>query len=551
MSSVGYLQISTCPRLDRILWRSESDAMKHWAWRRYLAHAPFLPRVTRFLETLPYMEAGNRPVFVPIWALQLPIHNLQMKDQFFDGDLMIHDLEELLRNPARVKDLPLDAFLKRVNGTWTLYCPNHKRLLVLRCVQAVHVNVVLKVRCEVRGCLGDKVQPNWPSLDFFQGEWEDHKGRTVTVWQTARSCLTVQMQKSGEEDRRFSIKVDEFGRWMCGKGVLRAGTSTENKISWVVEDLSQKWTWWRSFYQEEQGPTSVPVSATQKRSVQLAWPDSVAFFLGKWVDDHGKRVRVQWKGNQSGLVEAQIRGYRHNLNIDEEGRWTCGEGVLQPHQSSHNKIVWLSDENAPRQWTWQRSADSDEYVPCAPFMPEVTRFCHEDVPRMTPSKEPVQPILVPVWAMRFTQYNINENLCFSDGRSMFDLLQELLIDPAAVSKIEPLDVFLYQGPDGKQALYCINNRRLLVLRCLQAVRSEMLIKVKCCVHDPYGEGRFCDWFNRGYSRPGQLAGCDGLGLCIWVRDQRFAGWKVSSHKGSSCDGNPKLLHWLLFTEYNL
>ena len=141
----------------------------------------------------------------------------------------------------------------------------------------------------------------------------------------------------------------------------------------------------------------------------------------------------------------------------------------------------------------------------------------------------MQPVLVPVWAMRFTQYNINENLRFSNGRSMFVLLKQLLIDPAAVSNLEPLDVFLYQGPDGKQALYCINNRRLLVLRCLQAVRSEMLIKVKCCVHDIHstarvphgtGTGRFCDWFKSGYSKPGQFAGCDGLGLCIWVRDRR-------------------------------
>ena len=123
MSSVGYLLISTCPRLDRILWRSESDAMKHWTWRRYLAHAPFFSQVTQFLETLPYMEPGNEPVVVPIWALQLPIHNLQMKDQFSDGDLMMDHLEKHLRNPAGVKDLPpLDAFLKRVDGTWALKC---------------------------------------------------------------------------------------------------------------------------------------------------------------------------------------------------------------------------------------------------------------------------------------------------------------------------------------------------------------------------------------------------------------------------------------------
>ncbi len=136
------------------------------------------------------------------------------------------------------------------------------------------------------------------------------------------------------------------------------------------------------------------------------------------------------------------------------------------------------------------------------------------------------PVLVPVWAMRFTQYNINGNLCFSNRTNIFDLLQELLIDPAAVRELDPLDVFLYRGPDGKQALYCINNRRLLVLRCLQAVRSEMLINVMCRVHDvqskapvPHGRGRLCDWFNRGYSRPGQFDGCDGLGLCIWVRDR--------------------------------
>ncbi len=353
---MGTCQSRQFPRWDRILWWSESDAKKRWTWHRKIAHAPFLPQVTRFLEALPHMKAGHKPVFVPIWALQLPIHNLQT-DQFIYGDLMIDhlDLEELLRNPAGVKDLPpLDAFLKSVDDKWALYCPNRKRLLVLRCVQAVHVNVVLKVRCEVRGCLGEKIQPNWPSLDFFQGEWEDHEQRMVTVWHAAGSCLTVQMQKLGEEDRWLNIKVDEFGRWTCGKvgrwtcgkGVLQAGTCTENKISWVVEDLAQEWTWCRSFDQEVQELTSVPVSEIQKRSTRLVWPASVAFFLGTWVDDHDNHVSVEWKGDQSGSVVARIRRDNRELplNIDEDGRWTCGEQceqVLQPHESTHSEIVWL------------------------------------------------------------------------------------------------------------------------------------------------------------------------------------------------------------------
>ena len=44
-----------------------------------------------------------------------------------------------------------------------------------------------------------------------------------------------------------------------------------------------------------------------------------------------------------------------------------------------------------------------------------------------------QPVLVPVWALRFTQFNINRDLKFTDRNSMLDMLPELILKPSAVA----------------------------------------------------------------------------------------------------------------------
>ena len=100
--------------------------------------------------------------------------------------------------------------------------PNQRRLEVLRCVQAVHVNVLLTVKCEVRPAQnGDIVQPDWPlRSSFFLGDWEDDHHRTVTVRQKGQTVV-ASVTRAGEKHRRFVVAADEYGRWTCGPCVLQ------------------------------------------------------------------------------------------------------------------------------------------------------------------------------------------------------------------------------------------------------------------------------------------------------------------------------------------
>lgn len=78
-------------------------------------------------------------------------------------------------------------------------------------------------------------------------------------------------------------------------------------------------------------------------------------------------------------------------------------------------------------------------------MQSVKRFCEEKVPVLRHS---LQSVRVPVGALPFTQFNINEKLQFTDGSRMFDMLEQRMWDPTSVEKIMTLGVFLHTGPDG-------------------------------------------------------------------------------------------------------
>lgn len=305
--------------------------------------------------------------------------------------------------------------------------------------------------------------------------------------------------------------------------MLQAHQSVEGSIVWLSDDLTQEWTWSRQSRAIRHGSISdKQISMPPSRRRQFVWSLSQAFFLGEWEDSNESIVKVNWKG---GSLSAHFnRQGRKSLRLPitvKQGEWRCGKGVLQKDTCNVEQILWISDDSS-ESWKWHRT--HSEYLPHAPFMSEVTHFCMCSVSSMKPSKEAVE---VPIWALRFTQYNINENLRFSDGSHMFTLLKELLHDPARIRKLSPLDAFLFEGPDAQKALYCRNNRRLLVLRCVQAVHSDAVLKVMCRINDPHSTQRSChgkrrlrDWFQDGYSKPGQFSGCDGLGLDIWIREPK-------------------------------
>ena len=216
--------------------------------------------------------------------------------------------------------------------------------------------------------------------------------------------------------------------------------------------------------------------------------------LGEWEDDDDSRVTVA--GSVEGQVVAHIKkegrpARKVPLRVDQNYRVICGQGVLQ--EITPEEVVWLSD-CMTKCWAWRRP---NEHIP------------------HSPSDEPV---CVPVWALRFTQYNINGSLRFTDNSRMIDMFKDLMFRPRRVQHLEPLEVFLYHGPDGKIGLYSANNRRLMVLRCLQGLYADILW-VRCYIFDarsreisPDGRTRICHWFNQRYSRPNQFPGCDGCGL---------------------------------------
>ena len=541
----GVLQRYCC-KAERILWWSENDEKKHWTWLRqgsheaeeYLAHAPFIPQVTRFCNFNVLKARHLAPLEllpVPVWALHIPKSEPGEDIAFRDGEFLFNHLEEILRNPSMVKDLPpLDAYLEKVPdgyGSWQMYCPNTPRLLALRCLQAVHVNVVLQIRCEIRKAdSGQDLEPNWPhDWGFFLGQWEDHEQEAVRV-EIKGSSVAAHLHKKGTNKvLRLRIRKDEYGRWTCGNGLLQAHKSAEDRIYWLSDDLSQEWTWCRKCSQSVPTPSVLAISSEPERERKsVLWPSSGAFFVGEWEDNNESIVRVELKDPcaSAHFIRKGRKNLRLPINVDQHGRWTCGKGVLQTEACSPGQIVWLSEGDPPEEWIWRERAfnESDEvYMSHAPFMPQVTFFCTHSVPNIQPSREAIS---VPVWALRFTQYNINENLTFSDGRRIFGMLEELLRNPNEIGNLPPLDAFVLQGPDHQKALYCRNNRRLLVLRCVQAVHSDCLLSVMCRIHDPHskqrcthGKLRLCDWFNDGYSKPGQFPGCDGLGLDIWIREK--------------------------------
>ena len=153
------------------------------------------------------------------------------------------------------------------------------------------------------------------------------------------------------------------------------------------------------------------------------------FFCGEWKDNHGSIVKVVLKGGSPTATfdREERKSIRLPVHIDK-GRWVCGAGVLQTNASSPSRISWLCERRSKKQYTWRRNLcdEADEYLQHTPFMTKVNQFYRtfELVAEMS-----MKAIAVPVWALRFTQYNINENLKFSDGKDMFDMLNRFLHHP--------------------------------------------------------------------------------------------------------------------------
>jgi hypothetical protein len=61
-------------------------------------------------------------------------------------------------------------------------------------------------------------------------------------------------------------------------------------------------------------------------------------------------------------------------------------------------------------------------------MQSVKRFWEEKVPGLRGLRPSLQSVRVPVGALRFTQFNINEKLQFTDGSRMFDMLEQRMWD---------------------------------------------------------------------------------------------------------------------------
>merc|ERR1711956_56436 len=92
---------------------------------------------------------------------------------------------------------------------------------------------------------------------------------------------------------------------------------------------------------------------------------------------------------------------------------------------------------------------------------------------------------------------------------------------------EPLHVFKHIGPDGHAGLYSRNNRRLVALCMLQAVRRDSLVRVPCRIYAdddvrpaPLDSRKsLARWFREGYDTRNSVNGCNGLGLSIWPRSE--------------------------------
>ena len=97
-----------------------------------------------------------------------------------------------------------------MDGQHALVCLNQRKLLELLCIQAVPLNVVIKINCVVREAVDDS----------FLGQWEDDDNNYlyVTVRTKARKCVAL-VRKEGKPDRYISVRLDLHGRWLCRDGV--------------------------------------------------------------------------------------------------------------------------------------------------------------------------------------------------------------------------------------------------------------------------------------------------------------------------------------------
>ena len=272
--------------------------------------------------------------------------------------------------------------------------PNQRRLEVLRCVQAVHVNVLLTVKCEVRAAQnGDIVQPDGPlRSSFFLGDWEDDHHRTVTVRQKGQTVV-ASVTRAGEKlltNTARGLVALAFSKGVCPPRVQCIG-----------------------------------------HLKTVFWHFSLEPLLGVWEDDDDSQVTATWDKTKtfSLLARFQKDGQQDrelSVRCDDNDMFICGSGILQLDESTLDQIVWQSDSGKFRR-VWRRSEDHSRH---AAFMPRVSRFGTRSVPAMRPSS---QPVLVPVWALRFTQFNINRDLKFTDRNSMLDMLPELILKPSAVA----------------------------------------------------------------------------------------------------------------------
>lgn len=316
--------------------------------------------------------------------------------------------------------------------------------------------------------------------------------------------------------------------------------------------------------------------------MEAAWPSS-NFFLGEWVDNQGRSVEVVqdekslwatfWKHGDKCMRDMPIV-------IDEWGRWKCGDGIFQVGYALNNydQIRWRSEIDT-RCWTWKRTqralkleAKREETPPAtskqqadsthqadekqqeagfkqqaasehqatqanskqqAAFVPQAVRFCDENVPLLQLN----EPQSVPLWALN----------SFPNSKPSIDegLLQKILLDPAAVRKLSPVDAILHRCVDGRHALLCPDHRRLLLLRCVQAVHPNVAIKMMCMVRAVVETSFLGKWVDQDQGLMIVTVGkqVDSFVLCFERNGRRIHNipLRLDSHGRWMC-GKAMLLH---------
>ncbi|CAE8716192.1 unnamed protein product [Polarella glacialis] len=235
----------------------------------------------------------------------------------------------------------------------------------------------------------------------------------------------------------------------------------------------------------------------------------------------------------AGMLQAAIQRQLHSalaaaqkvIELKDRQIAELEASVLSARETSEDKAQQIAHVEASLEAARKCGEEKDRQLSklefqenvCAPFMKEVNRFA-QCVPDIVPTAE---PIMVPVAALRFTHHTVNSDLAFGEGHenrqeSIFKLIDALFRGTLVTTDLEPLDVFLHNGPDGARGLYSRNNRRLLALLWLQAVRRDEALRVPCRIHHDDDPG-LARWFKEGYDAPGGKPGCNGLGLSIWPR----------------------------------